>query len=98
MTQKEVMVMKTNQKIVISTIAFSSLALGLMITQPHNVAAKTVANVTWVANQPSAIASLNSDGTYTVRSGDTIWAIGIHYNIKPSVIEDVNQINNPYDL
>lgn len=98
MTQKEVMVMKTNQKIVISTIAFSSLALGLMITQPYNVAAKTVANVTWVANQPSAIASLNSDGTYTVRSGDTIWAIGMHYNIKPSVIEDVNQINNPYDL
>lgn len=92
------MKMKNNKNIVIVTIAFSSLSLGLMITQPHIANAKVANNVTWVANTPNEIASLNSNGTYTVHSGDTIWAIGMHYNIKPSVIEDVNDISNPYDL
>lgn len=52
----------------------------------------------WHANTPSEIAKLNKNGTYTVRSGDTVWAIGMHYNIKPSIIETMNGINNPYEL
>lgn len=90
-------VMKLNKKIGI--VMISGLSIGLALTgYQNNVFAKTTDNVTWVANKPNQIASLNSNGTYTVRSGDTIWAIGMHYNIKPSVIESVNKISNPYDL
>ena len=89
--------MKLNKKVGI--VMISGLSIGLALTgYQNNVFAKTTDNVTWVANKPNQIASLNSNGTYTVRSGDTIWAIGMHYNIKPSVIEDVNKISNPYDL
>lgn len=53
---------------------------------------------TWVAKTPNEIGSLNANGTYTVQQGDTIWAIGVHFNIKPHIIEEVNGITNPYHL
>lgn len=53
---------------------------------------------TWVAKTPNEIGSLNENGTYTVQQGDTIWAIGVHFNIKPHIIEEVNGITNPYNL
>lgn len=52
----------------------------------------------WHANTPSQIGKLNQDGTYTVKEGDTIWAIGVHFNIKPKVIEEVNHVSDPYLL
>lgn len=52
----------------------------------------------WKAKTPDEIGSLNHNGTYTVREGDTIWAIGMHFNVKPTVIESINGINDPYTL
>ena len=74
---------------------FSSLIAGTLVLSglPASVMADN-----WTANTPSEIAQLNKNGTYTVRQGDTIWAIGMHYNIKPQVIEQMNGINNPYAL
>ena len=52
----------------------------------------------WIANTPAQIASLNSNGTYAVRKGDTLWAIGMHYNTKPWSIAKWNNITDPYTL
>lgn len=74
----------------------NSLILGSLLVS--SMIMPTVMASSWKANTPSEIASLNKNGTYTVRSGDTVWAIGMHYNIKPSTIEEMNGINNPYEL
>ena len=52
----------------------------------------------WIANTPAQNAPLNSNGTYAVRKGDTLWAIGMHYNTKPWSIAKWNNITDPYTL
>ena len=39
---------------------------------------------------------LNSDGTYSVRSGDTLYAIAFHYGMDPQDIAKWNDISSPY--
>jgi lipoprotein NlpD len=39
---------------------------------------------------------LNSDGTYSVRSGDTLYAIAFHYGLDPQDIAKWNRISSPY--
>lgn len=82
------------KKVILTTSLATILGATLV---PLGIHADNVVN-NWVAKTPSEIGSLNSDGTYTVQSGDTIWAIGMHFNIQPSVIENLNGVNNPYDL
>lgn len=77
-------------------IIANSLILGSLLMSGASTSAIMASS--WRANTPSEIARLNKNGTYTVRSGDTVWAIGMHFNIKPSIIEKVNGIDNPYDL
>ena len=77
-------------------IVVSSMVLGTLLVPI--ISESTVSANTWKANTPSEIAELNKNGTYTVRKGDTVWAIGMHFNIKPDVIESMNSINDPYDL
>lgn len=74
----------------------NSLILGTLLMSSASTSAIMASS--WRANTPSEIAALNKNGTYTVRSGDTVWAIGMRYNIKPSIIEKVNGIDNPYEL
>lgn len=81
--------MKKSNLILVSSLA-TLLGIGLV----SNVNADNV----WHAKTPSEIGNLNSDGTYTVREGDTIWAIGMRFNVKPDVIETINKINDPYTL
>ena len=40
----------------------------------------------------------NNVKTYTVRAGDTLWAIGMRLNIKPEILETQAQLANPYQL
>ena len=75
-------------------IGASVLGMAVLSVAPSTVNASTM----WHANTPSEIGALNHDGTYTVKLGDTIWAIGVHFNIKPDVIEEVNHIQDPYLL
>lgn len=79
-----------------SKVFVNSLILGTLLMSGASTSAIMASS--WRAHTPSEIAALNKNGTYTVRSGDTVWAIGMHYNIKPSIIEKVNGINNPYEL
>lgn len=74
------------------TVGVGLVGLSLLSLAPGVVDAAT--NV-WHANSPNEIGTLNQDGTYTVKKGDTIWAIGVHFNIKPNVIEEVNHVNRP---
>lgn len=76
----------------------TSVIAGTVLFTTFNNVQKVHADTVWIAKTPNEIGNLNSNGTYTVQEGDTIWAIGMHFNIKPSVIENVNAINNPYDL
>ena len=39
---------------------------------------------------------LNSDGTYSVRSGDTLYAIAFHYGMDPQDMAKWNDISSPY--
>lgn len=39
---------------------------------------------------------LNTDGTYSVRSGDTLYAIAFHYGMDPQAIASWNGIASPY--
>lgn len=86
---------------VVLTASLTAL-LGLGFASAANVNASSVSDAdtvsNWVAKIPSQIGPLNSNGTYTVEEGDTIWAIGMHFNVKPSVIESVNGITDPYTL
>ena len=79
-----------------NNIILNSVVLGTLLVSGMTTTGVMASD--WHANTPSEIAELNKNGTYTVRSGDTVWAIGMHYNIKPSVIEKMNGINNPYEL
>lgn len=81
------------KKSTVLTLAGLSVGVGLL-----SVSGTAKADV-WRAKTPDQIGALRSaDGTYTVQEGDTIWAIGVHFNVKPAVIEKVNDITNPYDL
>lgn len=82
--------MLKNKKILVATTIASSLLVPLITTQSVHAA--------WHANTPTMITNLNNNGTYTVKAGDTLWAIGMHYNIKPSVIAQTNNISNPNNL
>lgn len=82
--------MMKKSKIIVTASLTAILGLGATST--------ALADSIWCAKTPSEIGSLNTNGTYTVREGDTIWAIGMHFNVKPSVIESINGISNPYDL
>lgn len=79
-----------------NNIFLNSVVLGTLLVSGMTTTGVMASD--WHANTPSEIAELNKNGTYTVRSGDTVWAIGMHYNIKPNVIEEMNGINNPYEL
>ena len=75
------------------------VALGAALCSTALLSSSVNADVyNWVANTPSQIAPLNNNGTYTVRKGDTLWAIGMHYNIKPWSIAQWNNITDPYTL
>ena len=82
--------MKKKTKKIVSTSLLSLLMIGVM---PSVSSAAE-----WHAKAPSEIGNLASDGTYTVQNGDTLWAIGIHFNSKPSVLEKETKISNPYLL
>lgn len=77
-------------------LGVSGLALGN--TNAKAVVWSDKAILKWIAKTPDQIGALNANGTYTVKEGDTIWAIGVHFNIKPQVIETVNGITDPYKL
>lgn len=83
--------MLQNKKMLVTTTIASALLVPLMATSHVHAAS-------WHATTPAMITKLNNDGTYTVKSGDTLWAIGMHYNIKPSVIAAANGIINPNNL
>ena len=46
----------------------------------------------------SAKRQLNSDGTYSVRPGDTIYAIAFHYGMDPQDMAKWNGISSPYTI
>lgn len=75
-------------------IGIGLVGISVLSLAPYTVNASEV----WHAKTPSEIGALNQDGTYTVREGDTIWAIGVHFNIKPQLIEEVNHVSDPYLL
>lgn len=83
--------MLQNKKMLVTTTIASALLVPLIATSHVHAAS-------WHATTPAMITKLNNDGTYTVKSGDTLWAIGMHYNIKPSVIAAANGIINPNSL
>lgn len=79
-------------------ILSAGLILGSSLLMINKATQNVHADTLWIAKTPNEIGNLNSNGSYTVQEGDTIWAIGMHFNINPTVIENVNAINNPYDL
>lgn len=90
------------KKAMMVTLSSLSCGLGLLgisgMALADGVPTEAAPQQQWVAKTPNQIGALNANGTYTVQAGDTIWAIGVHFNVKPSVIEQVNNITNPYDL
>ncbi|MBU3852201.1 MAG: LysM peptidoglycan-binding domain-containing protein [Candidatus Paralactobacillus gallistercoris] len=70
----------------------------LLTPMLNKVTKADAATINWHANTPEMITALNNNGTYTIKNGDTLWAIGMHYNIKPDIIAQANNINDPHHL
>jgi len=53
-----------------------------------------------VAKTPTTIVKrqLNADGSYYVRSGDTLWAIAFSYGLDPMDVAQKNGISSPYTI
>ena len=49
----------------------------------------------WSANTPDSIQITKGQKTYTVKYGDTLWAISIKTNIKVDTLAQASGIDNP---
>ncbi|MDC2828456.1 LysM peptidoglycan-binding domain-containing protein [Limosilactobacillus mucosae] len=52
----------------------------------------------WSANTPDSIQITKGQKTYTVKYGDTLWAISIKTNIKVDTLAQASGIDNPNDI
>lgn len=50
---------------------------------------------TWQANSPASIQIKKGQKVYTVREGDTLWAISVKTNIKVQTLAEASGITNP---
>jgi lipoprotein NlpD len=73
--------------IVLAVIVFAALSSGCSHHQP---AAVEEHSVTPIKRQ------MNSDGSYDVRSGDTLYAIAFNYGMDPRNLAKWNGISSPY--
>lgn len=48
---------------------------------------------TWVANSPESINIVESQNSYTMVEGDTLWAVGIKINVNVETLATINNIS-----
>lgn len=75
-------------KTLIKGLVFSSVALGGLL-----VAGNTAHANEWKANTPAEIQIVDGQKEYTMKLGDTLWAIGQKVNINHVKLAEINGIN-----
>lgn len=76
---------KNKTKITLTTVCISGIILGFSSTT-------SLAN-SWIANNPESILIDQGATSYTMKSGDTLWAIAVKTNVNVNTLASVNNIN-----
>lgn len=73
------------------------LILGTFLMFVLGTSTKVMANNLDMSSSDRTV-RVSKNITYTIQSGDTVWAVGMRYNINPKVIEEMNLMNDPYKM
>ena len=81
------------KKLVVKTL--TGTALGTALICSGLLMSSTAQASTWHANTPDQINIVHGQKEYTVKYGDTLWAISVKTNIKVQTLADASGITNP---
>ena len=73
---------------IVKGLIVSSIALGGLVVAGHEANAAE-----WKANTPDQIQIVNGQKEYTMKLGDTLWAIGQKINVNHVKLAEINGIN-----
>ena len=73
---------------IVKGVIVSSIALGGLVVAGHEANAAE-----WKANTPDQIQIVNGQKEYTMKLGDTLWAIGQKINVNHVKLAEINGIN-----
>ncbi|MHC5268850.1 LysM peptidoglycan-binding domain-containing protein [Enterococcus sp. LJL98] len=86
---KKLMQSKRRNKMYTKATVLSVLGLGMFGISQQSQASETG----WTANTPESIVIKQGDTSYTMKRGDTLWAIGMKININVKTLAEVNNID-----
>ena len=81
---------KNFAKLATGSLLGAALVCGSALMTANNASAST-----WHANSPESIQIVKGQKVYTVKYGDTLWAISVKTNIKISTLAKASGITNP---
>ncbi|QDR73606.1 LysM peptidoglycan-binding domain-containing protein (plasmid) [Limosilactobacillus reuteri] len=86
-----------NKKTILKVATGTALGAAVLSTGVL-LSSNTVHASTWHANTPNEIQIVQGQKEYTVKSGDTLWAISIKTNIKVDTLAKASGITNPNEI